>query len=92
MYWPYLGNCLHSSVVLGTIDKLYLCTLLFQEYERKKKGEEKVKKMADVEAHRAAVAAFMQRVREQVLARFQLAAHQKTLDQIVKEDTVPNIG
>ena len=51
-----------------------------------------MKKMADVEAHRAAVAAFMQRVREQVLARFQLAAHQKTLDQIVKEDTVPNIG
>ena len=56
-----------------------------QEYEKKKKEEERAK-------DKDAVVLFMQRVREQVLARFRAIAHQKTLADMVYEDALPNIG
>ena len=64
----------------------------FKEYENKQKEEEKARQMDKVESHRAEVARFMQRVREQVMIRFRIASHQKTLPDVVFEDAVPNIG
>ncbi|ESO88285.1 hypothetical protein LOTGIDRAFT_219375 [Lottia gigantea] len=65
---------------------------LFMEYERKQREEERIKETEDIEAHRAAVNRFMQRVREQVMRRFRLAQHQKRLEDVVIEEVVPNIG
>ncbi len=65
---------------------------VFLEFERRKREEQKVKQMDETEAHRVAVAKFMQNVREQVLKRFRLAQHQKTLEDMVSEEMVPNIG
>uniref|UniRef100_X1Z7B6 C2 domain-containing protein n=1 Tax=Capitella teleta TaxID=283909 RepID=X1Z7B6_CAPTE len=65
---------------------------IFLEYEKKKRDVEKLKSMDEAESHRVAVAKFMQRVREQVMLRFRIASHQKTLPEVVFEDAVPNIG
>ncbi|XP_023931754.1 coiled-coil and C2 domain-containing protein 2A-like, partial [Lingula anatina] len=64
----------------------------FLEYEKKEKEKEQLREDKDIESHRAAVAQFMQRVREQVLQRFRLAAHQKSFHDVVFEEEVPNIG
>ena len=54
--------------------------------------EEANVKKQEGDSHRAIVTRFMQRVREQVLERKRLAAHQKSLQEIVVEDQVPNIA
>ncbi|XP_067678650.1 coiled-coil and C2 domain-containing protein 2A-like [Haliotis asinina] len=64
----------------------------FTEYEKKQREEDRMKAKEDIESHRAAVSKFMQRVREQVMQRFRMAAHSKRLEDMVVEDVVPNIG
>lgn len=64
----------------------------FAEYEKKKREEEKYKEEKDIESHRAAVSKFMQRVREQVIRRFRLLAHQRRLEDVINEEAVPNIA
>ncbi|XP_048762965.2 coiled-coil and C2 domain-containing protein 2A-like isoform X2 [Ostrea edulis] len=64
----------------------------FTEFEKKKREEDKYKEEKDIESHRAAVSKFMQRVREQVIRRFRLLAHQRRLDDVVNEEAVPNIA
>lgn len=49
-------------------------------------------KDADGDSHRAIVTRFMQRVREQVLERKRMAAQQKSLQEIIIEESVPNIA
>jgi len=49
-------------------------------------------KDTESDSHRAVVTRFMQRVREQVLERKRAAAHQKSLQDIIVEDSVPNIA
>ncbi len=53
--------------------------------------EDKMKRMDDMESHRVAVARFMQKVRESVMLRFRILAHQKTLPDMVYEEAVPNV-
>ncbi|XP_050400906.2 coiled-coil and C2 domain-containing protein 2A [Patella vulgata] len=65
---------------------------IFMEYERKQREEDRIKHTEDIESHRAAVNRFMQRVREEVMRRFRMAAHQKRLEDVVIEEVVPNIG
>ncbi|XP_046545533.1 LOW QUALITY PROTEIN: coiled-coil and C2 domain-containing protein 2A-like [Haliotis rubra] len=64
----------------------------FTEYEKKQREEDRMKAKEDIESHRAAVSKFMQKVREQVMQRFRMAAHSKRLEDMVVEDVVPNIG
>lgn len=54
--------------------------------------KEEEEKKVEGDTHRAKVTRFMQRVREQVLERKRLAAHQKSLQEIVIEESVPNIA
>ncbi|CAH1773716.1 unnamed protein product [Owenia fusiformis] len=65
---------------------------IFNEYEKKKKEEEKIKQGDALEEHRDSVMRFMQRVRENVIQRFRAASHQKTLADMVIEEAVPNVG
>ncbi|KAK3580952.1 hypothetical protein CHS0354_006977 [Potamilus streckersoni] len=65
---------------------------VFVEYDRKKREEQKLKQVEDIESHRAAIARFRQRVREQVMQRFRVLAHQKKLDDVVNEPAVPNVA
>nr|XP_022316561.1 coiled-coil and C2 domain-containing protein 2A-like isoform X3 [Crassostrea virginica] len=64
----------------------------FTEYEKKKREEEQYKEEKDIESHRAKVSKFMQRVREQVIRRFRLLAHQRRLEDVISEEAVPNIA
>lgn len=64
---------------------------VFLEYEKEKEKQEKIGKL-DQGSHRAAVAQFMQKVREQVILRFRIAAHQKVLSDVIFEEAVPNIS
>ncbi|XP_064626685.1 coiled-coil and C2 domain-containing protein 2A-like isoform X3 [Lineus longissimus] len=65
---------------------------IFAEYEKKKKEEERMRRQKDIESHRAAVTRFMQRVRESVMQRFRILAHQKQFSDMVSEEEVPQIG
>ncbi|KAL5016251.1 hypothetical protein ScPMuIL_005840 [Solemya velum] len=65
---------------------------MFTDYEKKKRDEEKLRHSEDIESHRAAVARYMQRTREQVIRRFRILSHQKKLEDMVREDEVPNIA
>ncbi|XP_002731758.1 coiled-coil and C2 domain-containing protein 2A-like, partial [Saccoglossus kowalevskii] len=64
---------------------------VFLEYEKKKKAEEELAVGDDKDPHRAAVARFLGKVREQVMARFRAAQHQYTWLDVVAEEPVPNI-
>lgn len=69
---------------------------IFAEYEKRTKAEAAAasvdSSVAGPGSNRAAVAKFKQGVREQVFMRFRAAAHQKTLQDVVYEDAVPNIA
>ena len=62
-----------------------------QDYNKRMEDEAKIKK-TEGDSHRAIVTRFMQRVREQVLERKRIASHQKTLQDMVIEESVPNIA
>ncbi|XP_077980820.1 coiled-coil and C2 domain-containing protein 2A-like [Glandiceps talaboti] len=64
---------------------------VFWEYEKKKKAEQEQQIGEDKDPHRAAVARFLGKVREQVMARFRAAQHQYSLQDVVAEEPVPNI-
>ena len=55
-------------------------------------GDEADVKNKEGDTHRAIVTRFMQRVREQVLERKRLISHQKSLQDLVTEESVPNIA
>ncbi|KAL4236189.1 Coiled-coil and C2 domain-containing protein 2A [Mactra antiquata] len=64
----------------------------FTEYERKKREEQKLRQMDDIESHRAAVKRFRQRIREQVMRRFRVQSHMKRLEDVVIEEAVPSFA
>ncbi|XP_070555815.1 coiled-coil and C2 domain-containing protein 2A-like isoform X3 [Ptychodera flava] len=64
---------------------------IFEEYEKKKKAERDLQVGDDKDPHRAAVAKFLSKVREQVMTRFRAAQHQFTLQDVIAEEPVPNI-
>ncbi|KAA0706744.1 Coiled-coil and C2 domain-containing protein 2A [Triplophysa tibetana] len=65
---------------------------VFQEYERRIKEGEIIDTRDHIDAHRALVARYLQRVRESVINRFLIAKHHFILSDVVSEDEVPSIG
>ncbi|CAE1299282.1 CC2D2A [Acanthosepion pharaonis] len=65
---------------------------IFKEYDRRKKEEQKIQILEDIEMKRVTVARYIQRIREEVMRRFKIASHRKRREEIINEDAVPNIG
>ncbi|XP_073678752.1 coiled-coil and C2 domain-containing protein 2A [Garra rufa] len=65
---------------------------LFQDYEKRLKEGEIIDTKEHIDAHRALVAKYLQRVRESVINRFLIAKHHFILSDVVSEDEVPSIG
>ncbi|XP_051947556.1 coiled-coil and C2 domain-containing protein 2A [Xyrauchen texanus] len=65
---------------------------VFQDYERRLKEGEIVDTKVHIDAHRALVSKYLQRVRESVINRFLIAKHHFILSDMVSEDAVPSIG
>ncbi|XP_038057381.1 coiled-coil and C2 domain-containing protein 2A-like isoform X2 [Patiria miniata] len=65
---------------------------LITEYEKRKKKEEEGIVEEDMDPHRVAVAKFLGKVRERVIARFRAAQHQYSLQDVVNEEQVPDIS
>lgn len=63
-----------------------------KEYEKKKREDTQMPNVkGDLEQHRAQVNLYLQKIKERVTAQYRFASHQKTLQDVVNEDTVPNI-
>ncbi|XP_043080753.1 coiled-coil and C2 domain-containing protein 2A isoform X3 [Puntigrus tetrazona] len=65
---------------------------VFQDYEKRLKEGEIIDTKEHIDAHRALVAKYLQRVRESVINRFLIAKHHFILSDVVSEDEVPSIG
>ncbi|XP_055044610.2 coiled-coil and C2 domain-containing protein 2A isoform X1 [Misgurnus anguillicaudatus] len=65
---------------------------VFQDYERRIKEGEIIDTQEHIDAHRALVAKYLQKVRESVINRFLIAKHHFILSDVVSEDEVPSIG
>lgn len=67
---------------------------VFESYEKRKKSENHVsegKEENEIEAARLAGRRLLQKVRENILRRFRYAQHQKTLADMIVEETIPNL-
>uniref|UniRef100_A0AAY4CGC1 C2 domain-containing protein n=1 Tax=Denticeps clupeoides TaxID=299321 RepID=A0AAY4CGC1_9TELE len=65
---------------------------VFQEYEKRLREREIVDTKDHLDAHRALVAKYLQKVRESVINRFLIAKHHFLLSDLVVEEEVPTIG
>ncbi|KAG2465988.1 C2D2A protein, partial [Polypterus senegalus] len=65
---------------------------VFQEYEKRLSESETLDTKDYLDAHRALVAKYLQKVRETVMNRFLLAKHHYILSDVVIEEEVPSIG
>ncbi|XP_067845649.1 coiled-coil and C2 domain-containing protein 2A isoform X2 [Heptranchias perlo] len=65
---------------------------IFQEYEKKQRERDIIDTTSHLDAHRALVARYLQKVRESVISRFLLAKHHYILSDLVVEEAVPSIG
>ncbi|XP_028396123.1 coiled-coil and C2 domain-containing protein 2A-like [Dendronephthya gigantea] len=65
---------------------------VFQAYERRIDGVDEEDTDDDFGAHRAAVTKFLNKVRQQVIARSLVAKRQRDLRDMVIEDEVPDVG
>ncbi|XP_067085744.1 coiled-coil and C2 domain-containing protein 2A [Osmerus mordax] len=65
---------------------------VFQEYERRLKEGEVIDTKEHLDAHRALVAKYLQKIRESVINRFLVAKHHFLLSDLVVEEEVPSIG
>ncbi|XP_037397529.1 coiled-coil and C2 domain-containing protein 2A isoform X2 [Pygocentrus nattereri] len=65
---------------------------VFEDYERRLKEGELVDTKEHIDAHRALVAKYLQKVRESVINRFLIAKHHYILSDLVVEEEVPSIG
>ncbi|XP_009294855.2 coiled-coil and C2 domain-containing protein 2A isoform X7 [Danio rerio] len=65
---------------------------VFQDYENRLKEGEIIDTKEHIDAHRALVAKYLQRVRESVINRFLIAKHHFILSDVISEDEVPSIG
>ncbi|XP_051515693.1 coiled-coil and C2 domain-containing protein 2A-like isoform X2 [Myxocyprinus asiaticus] len=65
---------------------------VFHDYERRLKEGEIIDTKEHIDAHRALVAKYLQRVRESVINCFLTAKHHFLLSDVVSEDEVPSIG
>ncbi|XP_042564766.1 coiled-coil and C2 domain-containing protein 2A isoform X2 [Clupea harengus] len=65
---------------------------IFQDYEKRLRDGEVVDTKEHLDAHRALVAKYLQKVRESVINRFLIAKHHFVLSDVVLEEEVPTIG
>uniref|UniRef100_H3AZ58 Coiled-coil and C2 domain containing 2A n=1 Tax=Latimeria chalumnae TaxID=7897 RepID=H3AZ58_LATCH len=65
---------------------------VFQEYEKKLHERDFVDTKDHLDAQRALVAKYLQKVRESVINRFIIAKHHYILSDLVTEEEIPNIG
>ncbi|KAM9445041.1 coiled-coil and C2 domain-containing protein 2A [Clarias gariepinus] len=65
---------------------------VFEDYERRLKEGELVDTKEHMDAHRALVAKYLQKVRESVINRFLVAKHHYVLSDVIVEEEVPSIG
>nr|XP_015200508.1 PREDICTED: coiled-coil and C2 domain-containing protein 2A isoform X2 [Lepisosteus oculatus] len=65
---------------------------VFQEYEKRLREGEVIDMKDHLDAHRALVAKYLQKVREAVMNRFLIAKHHFILSDLVVEEEVPSIG
>ncbi|RXM98044.1 Coiled-coil and C2 domain-containing protein 2A [Acipenser ruthenus] len=65
---------------------------VFQEYEKRLHEREIIDTSDHLDAHRALVAKYLQKVRESVINRFLIAKHHYLLSDLVVEEEVPSIG
>ena len=67
---------------------------VFEAYEKRKLLENKLTETKDeneIEAFRLKGRRLTQKIREQILKKFRYAQHQKSLSDIVVEETIPNL-
>ncbi|XP_066527206.1 coiled-coil and C2 domain-containing protein 2A isoform X2 [Hoplias malabaricus] len=65
---------------------------VFEDYDRRLKEGEQVDTKEHIDAHRALVAKYLQKVQETVINRFLIAKHHYILSDLVVEEEVPSIG
>ncbi|XP_061440487.1 coiled-coil and C2 domain-containing protein 2A isoform X2 [Rhineura floridana] len=65
---------------------------LFQDYEKRLRERDAVDTKDHLDAHRALVAKYLQKVRESVINRFLIAKHHFLLSDLVNEDEIPTLG
>ncbi|XP_062871722.1 coiled-coil and C2 domain-containing protein 2A [Trichomycterus rosablanca] len=65
---------------------------VFEDYEQRLKEGEEVDTKEHIDAHRALVAKYLQKVRESVINRFLIAKHHYILSDVIVEEEVPSIG
>uniref|UniRef100_W5JZZ7 Coiled-coil and C2 domain containing 2A n=1 Tax=Astyanax mexicanus TaxID=7994 RepID=W5JZZ7_ASTMX len=64
---------------------------VFEEYDRRLKEGEVIDTKEHIDAHRALVAKYLQKVRESVINRFLISKHHYILSDLVVEEEVPSI-
>nr|XP_033804787.1 coiled-coil and C2 domain-containing protein 2A isoform X1 [Geotrypetes seraphini] len=64
----------------------------FQEYEKRLREKDVLRTEDHLDAHRAVVAKYLQKVRESVMNRFLIARHHFILSDMVIEEEIPTIG
>ncbi|KAM7157013.1 coiled-coil and C2 domain-containing protein 2A isoform 2-T2 [Molossus nigricans] len=65
---------------------------VFQDYEKRLRERSVIETKDHIDSHRAAVAKYLQQVRDSVLNRFLIAKHHFLLADLVVEEEVPNIS
>uniref|UniRef100_UPI00398E438D coiled-coil and C2 domain-containing protein 2A n=1 Tax=Pristiophorus japonicus TaxID=55135 RepID=UPI00398E438D len=65
---------------------------IFQEYEKKQREKDVIDMTSHLDAHRALVARYLQKVRDSVISRFLLEKHHYILSDLVVEEAVPSIS
>ncbi|XP_053109462.1 coiled-coil and C2 domain-containing protein 2A isoform X3 [Hemicordylus capensis] len=65
---------------------------VFQDYEKRLRERDVVDTKDHLDAHRALVAKYLQKVRESVIDRFLVAKHHYLLSDLVNEEEIPSVG
>ncbi|XP_064305230.1 coiled-coil and C2 domain-containing protein 2A isoform X3 [Phalacrocorax carbo] len=65
---------------------------IFQDYEKRLQERDVIDSKNYLDAHRAVVANYLQKVRESVINRFLIAKHHFLLSDLVNEEEIPSLG
>uniref|UniRef100_A0A8B9Z4M5 Coiled-coil and C2 domain containing 2A n=1 Tax=Buteo japonicus TaxID=224669 RepID=A0A8B9Z4M5_9AVES len=65
---------------------------IFQDYEKRLQERDVIDSKNYLDAHRAVVANYLQKVRESVINRFLIAKHNFLLSDLVNEEEIPSLG
>ncbi|KAM6313440.1 coiled-coil and C2 domain-containing protein 2A [Aegotheles albertisi] len=65
---------------------------IFQDYEKRLQERDVIDSKNCLDAHRAVVANYLQKVREMVINRFLIAKHHFLLSDLVNEEEIPSLG